>query len=505
MKSTGTLTAAVAAVLTAAGAAMSTVPAPAEDSGATAIESVVVNADYTQVINPTAKPSLFGLANEPSRAHQDAVYPLFQRVGVKLQRGTIHMDRLFTDKFPNMTIQDYLSNVGEVQNPDNWDWSILSWLDQAKARGITTQMNILQAPAWLTFSGTNSGIPKDWSIWQDIVRKVVERNAATIDQIDILNEPMTSPMVTRAGSPYRSQQSAAADLYLYTVKAIRSVNQSVIVGGDGDDKQGGDFGAMGTILRDPRLSPTDIQFVSFHVYSPDVVANAKLPELKALLEATGHAGIPIYLNEWNHNYFGDTTAPQVVGRQATTFVASTLINLANQPIITGAGFMSSVPGNVELDPVENCPGCIINQAIYDWNGDSAALWPQARAYRLMSVDAGLGDGEFSTVATTAGGLTNAVAFTNVHGQKGVILVNDTASPKEVDATLEATGYTAKNVTVRVYTADTGLNTGDLPTHANRAAVKAGNVTVHDVAVPAFSAVAVVMDDSGTPSSAANAG
>lgn len=484
---------------------MSTVPASAEATGGTTVESVAVNADYTQVINPSAKPSLFGVANEPSRAHQDAVYPLFQQAGVKLQRGTIHMDRLFTDKFPNMTLQDYLNNAGDVQNPDNWDWSILSWLDHAKASGITTQMNILQTPAWLTYNGTNSGIPKDWSIWQDIVRKVVERNASKIDQIDILNEPMTSSIVNRSGSPYHSQQSAAADFYYYTVKAVRSVNQNVIVGGDGDDKQGGDFGAMGTILRDTRLSPTDIQFVSYHAYSPDIVAKAKLPELKTLLESTGHAGIPVYLNEWNHNYFGDTTAPQVVGNQATTFVANTLINLANQPIITGAGFMAGLPGNVELDPVENCPGCVIHQAIYDWNGDSATLWPQARAYRLMSVDAGLGDGEFSTVATTAGGLTNAVAFTNARGQKGVILVNDTASAKEVDATLKGTGYTTNNVTATVYTADTWLNTGELPTHANRAAVKAGNVTVHDVAVPAFSAVAVVLDDSGTSPAAANAG
>ncbi|MDW6064345.1 cellulase family glycosylhydrolase [Streptomyces sp. FXJ1.4098] len=479
----------VAAAVTMVGALPAANPASAA--------STAVTADFAQVVNPAAQPALFGLANEPSRDHQDDVYPKLQRVGVKLERGTLHVDRLFAGKFAGMTLQDYVNNVDGIQNPENWDWSVLSWLDHAKASRMTTQLNILQAPAWLTYSGTNSGVPKDWAVWQDIIRKVVAHYSSKIDQIDILNEPMTSSMVNRSGSPYTSQQSAAADLYFYTVRAIRAVDRTVTVGGDGDDKQGGDFGAMGTILRDPRLSATDIQFVSYHTYAADPVAKAKLPELKALLDATGRSGLPVYINEWNHNYYGDTKAPQVVGNQATTYVANTLVNFANQPIITGAAFMSALPGNVTLDPQENCPGCVIAQAIYDWDGTSATLWPQTRAYRLLSVDAGLGDGRFSTVATDAGGLTNAVAFTNVHGQKGVILVNDTADRQKVDATLNTTGYTTKNVTATTFTADTGTNTAVTPTHVNRVPVHDETVTLRAVDVPAYSAVAVVLSDKGT--------
>ncbi|NNN29214.1 cellulase family glycosylhydrolase [Streptomyces sp. S3(2020)] len=471
-------------MLTVAGTLTAAAPASAE--------AVTVTADFTQTVNPAAQPALFGLANEPSREHQDDVYPKFRKVGVKLERGTLHVDRLFVEKFPGMTLQDYVNNVDDIQNPDNWDWSVLSWLGHAQANGMTTQLNILQAPAWLTYSGTYSGIPKDWSVWQDIIRKVVARYSSKIDQIDILNEPMTSSMVDRTGSPYRSQRTAAADLYFYTVRAIRDVNEKVVVGGDGDNEQGGDFGAMGTILRDPRLSATDIQFVSYHAYYDDIVGNAKLPELKALLDSTGHSGIPVYLNEWNHNYHGDTTAPQVVGNRATTFVANTLINLANQPMITGAAFMSALPGNVELDPAENCPGCVIAQAIYDWDGTSATLWPQTRAYRLMSVAAGLGKGQFSTAATDAGGLTNAMAFTNARGQKGVILVNDTAGQVSVNATLNATGCTKRNVKATTFTADTGTNTAVRPTRVNRVPVHDGSVIVKAVDVPAYSAVAVVL-------------
>jgi hypothetical protein len=389
-----------------------------------------VVADFAGTVNPHASPDLFGLANEPSKDHAAQVYPLLQAAGIRFQRGTLHLNRLFDGPFPAATLDDWRANAAGIRDPGNWDWRPLEWLDHAKRHGIHTQLNLLQTPTWLSHNGAPSGMPLDWDAWKLIIRAVIERFGDRIDSVDVLNEPMTPIMIDPEGTSYTTQEAAAADLFVHTAHAIREANPDLAIGGPGEDRRGGEFGSLGTILRDPRVSAADLRFVSYHAYDPHPGRRLELAALDDLFEATGQQRVPVYLNEWNHDYFGDTTAPEVTGERAVAFVARTLIDLANEPRLAGAAFMSALPGNVPLDPDQNAPGLVIAQAIYDWHGDHAVLWPQARAFALLSVAMALGEGPFRTCPVTAPCPVAALAFVNHERKAGIVIVNDGPEPLE---------------------------------------------------------------------------
>ena len=393
-----------------------------------ATPAVNVVADLTGTLNPHADPDLFGIANEPSKDHAAQVYPLLRAAGFRFQRGTLHVNRLFEEPFPAATLDDWHANTGGIRESDNWDWRPLGWLDHAKRHGIRTQLNLLQTPTWLAHNGAPNGLPLDWDAWHLIIRAVIERFGDRIDTVDVLNEPMTPIMIDLEGTGYAVQEAAAADLFVHTAHAVRAANPDLLVGGPGEDRRGGEFGSLGTILRDARVSAADLRFVSYHAYDPRPGRRLELAALDDLLDSAGRPRLPVYLNEWNHDYFGDTAAPEVKGERAVAFTARTLIDLANEPRLAGAAFMSALPGNVPIDPDQNAPGLVLAQAIYDWHGDRAVLWPQSRAFALLSVAMGLGDGPFRTCPVTAPDATAALAFVNHQGTAGVALVNDHAEP-----------------------------------------------------------------------------
>ncbi|MEU5154138.1 hypothetical protein [Glycomyces sp. NPDC021274] len=101
-----------------------------------ATTSTLVVADFTGTVNPHASPDLFGLSNEPSKDHAAAVYPLLQAAGFRFQRGTLHVNRLFDEPFPDATLGDWHANAGGIRESENWDWRPLHWLDHAERHGI---------------------------------------------------------------------------------------------------------------------------------------------------------------------------------------------------------------------------------------------------------------------------------------------------------------------------------------------------------------------------------
>ncbi|MGP3968361.1 hypothetical protein [Streptomyces sp. 6N223] len=453
----------------------------------------LVTVDMAAVLNPAASPLLFGLSNEPSRDHQAAVYPQLAASGVTFQRGTLHLNRLFDTPFPALTLQEYRDGTGGVRDAGTWDWGALSWLDHAKAHGITTQLNLLQVPGWLTHTGAVNGIPVDWDVWRHIVTTVVRRCAAKIDSIDILNEPMTDVMIDITGSPFPSQAAAAAQMYAQTVRAVREADPGVLVGGPGEDRHGGDFGAIGTILRDRGLSPTDLQFVSIHSYGADPVGQLRLAGLRRLLSDAGRPALPVYVNEWNHNYAADTSAPEVMGEAAVPFVTDTLLRLARDPSIAGAAFMSALPGNVPLHPDQNAGGAVIRQAIYDWHGSHATLWPQTRAFRLLSVDAGLGAGPFAVCAASHDGLANAAGFVNASGTPGAILINGSPAAQQVEVRFVHLATPDRTVSAAVHTADARAAHGVPPVPARlEVSAVSGSAVIRDLTLPPRSALALVL-------------
>lgn len=391
---------------------------------------VTVHADFAHVTNPEASPNIFGIANEPSKAHARRVYPLLAESGFRFQRGTVHLNRLFDENFPDATLADWVNDTGGIRDPERWDWRPLSWLYAAREFGLRTQLNILQVPRWLSSNGNYTGLPIDWDAWDKVIREIVTRHANLVDSVDILNEPLTPSMLDIAGTSFRTSELAAAEIYFRTARVIRIHTPDIRIGGPGEDRRGGEFGSLGTILSDRRIPDDQIQFVSYHAYDPCPAEELRIDELERLFARTDRPRVPVYLNEWNHNYHGDTSAAEVVGDRAVAFTARTLLGLAGQPGLAGAAFMSALPGNVEIDADQNNPGLRMSQAIYDWHGDHATLWPQAAAFRLLSVDLGLGEGLFQSHPVVRRDEVISGSFTTPSGGRTTVIINE-GTPADV--------------------------------------------------------------------------
>lgn len=458
---------------------------------ATSTSTVTIN--YTSQLNGNGSPLLFGGSNEPSQAHYASVYPQLQNAGIKFQRGTLHVDRLFATNFANITLADYQNNVNNVQDPNTWDWSALTWADNAKAQGFTTMANIFSAPGWLTYDGNVSGVPKSWTVWQDIIGKVIQKYAAKLDYIEILNEPLAGSFLTLGGSSYSTKQAAAKDIYYYAATGIRAVNTTITVGGDGDSEQGGDFGALGTILRDTRLSSNMIQFVSYHIYNPNPPGADQYSAMLTLLNNSGHASLPIFITEYNHNYDAGTTDPHVIGNTAVTFMGNTLLGFMIQPQIKGAAIYAFLPNNAVLDPQEDCVGCTnIAQGFYNWNGTSGTLVNQSRAIRLLSTSMKLGAGAFRTYSSSNPGISYGLGAINSNGNVIALLNNESATANTVNLVMNNTGG-AGNHTVMIYVADTGSNDGGtaVATLTNQL-ITSGTMTISNLNLPANALVGVII-------------
>lgn len=395
-----------------------------ERRGNRGFRSIHVSPDFRRVNNPHASPSLFGISNEPSKDHAEQVYPLLAESGFRFQRGTIHVNRLFDERFPDATLTDWVQNTGGMRDPGSWDWRPLEWLTNAKRHGIVAQLNILHVPRWLSHNGEVTGVPLDWGAWDDIIGVIVSRHADLIDSVDLLNEPLTPAMLDISNTKYQSNERAAGELYRRTARCIRTHLPDVLIGGPGEDRRGGEFGSIGTILRDQRIPDDELQFLSYHAYHPDPGSDLRLDDLHALIRSSGRPPLPVYLNEWNHDYDPDSAAPEIVGRRAVAYTLRTLLSLAQHPQLAGAAFMSALPGDIEIDPDQNAPGLRLNQAIYDWNDDEqATLWPQAAAFRLLSVHCRLGEGPFRSHSLQMTANETIAAFTDACGVRTVIVVN----------------------------------------------------------------------------------
>ncbi|NYF81322.1 hypothetical protein [Granulicella arctica] len=450
-----------------------------------------VTVDYSSVVNSAASPYLFGGSNEPNPSDQATVYPMLKSVGVKFQRGDIHLDQVLPT---GITVAEYQANTNGVANPANWNWGPLSWVSEAKAQGFTTMANILYAPTWLTYSGTIQGVPSNWSVWQDIVTKIVEHEGSSLNYLEILNEP-TCGFVATSGSSYGSAGAAADDMYYYAAVAARAGSSSLIIGGDGDCENSGSFGALSKIIPDSRLTSNLLQFVSYHIYSPTAAASDNIGTLEALLANNGRSGLPIFITEWNYNYTANTTDPHIVGGETITYAVMQFMLWSTQSQLAGVDIYSFIPSNEVLSAYEDCSGCDnIAQGFYRVNSGTTTLATQSRAYQLMSVALGLGLGNFKVYSTATLGLTGAQGFINAKKNVAAIMTNDSSSAETATVTLKNVDASGCNFTVYIYTADTGSNTAINPTSTlTNQCITNGTVTLSNIALPSYSAVGVIIN------------
>jgi hypothetical protein len=435
----------------------------------------------------TGTPVLFGGSNEPNPGDDASFYPQATAAGVNFERCVIHVDQVVPS---GITLAEFEANTNGVADPANWTWGPISGCTNAHAQGWKVMANLENAPAWLTYDGSVLGVPTNWSVWQQIVTGIVEKLGSNINYLELLNEPTNFLYI--ADSPYTTLQSAVDAYYYYGAVAARAANGSVLIGGDGDAS--GTTQTMIGLVEDTQLTSNLLQFVSFHSYGSNAAGQYNLSSLESTLSSNGRANLPIFVTEWNYTASSTSNAPEVVGNQAVNWVAYQLMVMTGQPQLTGASYFSFLPNNEPVSPYEECSGCDNYQlAFYSGSNGVATLLPQARAYRLLSVDLGLGTGAYRTYPTVNATVAEEGWILASNGAVSAAVSNETATATTVNFTLEGIDTSGCNFTVNAYLADTGSNTAVSPVATyNNVCITNKTLTLNGVAIPAYAVLGIAV-------------
>jgi hypothetical protein len=183
----------------------------------------------------------------------------------------------------------------------------------------------------------------------------------------------------------------------------------------------------------------------------------------------------------------------VTGVTAVNFVAYQLMVLTGQPQLSGAAYFSFLPNNEVISPYEDCSGCVnYSKAFYSGTNGVATLLPQARAYRLLGVDLGLGTGTYHTFATVGASVPEEGWVTST-GMVSAAVSNSSSSATTVNFTLEGINTSGCTHTVYAYLADTGSNTAVSPVATyNNVCITNRTMTLNGVAIPAYAVLGIAV-------------
>lgn len=411
----------------------------------TAAENITtenVTVDFGKQIS-TGSPLVFGGAHAPDLSHQDA-WDKLADVGVTI----IRRDFFIEWEVPrNITLTDYKNNVKDIQNPDNWNNTNTNWTnisitnqiyDNAKKRGMKVMGILSFVPAWLTYSGTANGVPKDWEVYEDIVRKLYKIHRKYLDYLEIWNEP-TYPVFLDLTNSGMSREEAYKQIFLHATRAIRSVDTEL-----SDGKKiliGGPVGHTPTdtrilnILLENDIAKSQIDFVSYHNY--DHIAEPSWGNYKNILAKFDKSAMPTFQTEWNSS---DKNKTARYSKIAIAYTGKKLISFLNMGLP-----MANYYAMRDLNRSKN-HNDDPSFSFYKWENGKAELLPQASTWRLLSVSLGLGKGE-SKIFNTQSSIANlqlpktisAAGFENTFGQKGLAIVNGQDKQESVTVTLQNFG------------------------------------------------------------------
>ncbi len=184
-----------------------------------------VSIDYAKQI-ATGSPLVFGGAHNPNVEHQDA-WNKIAYVGVT----NIRKDFFIEDLIPaNISLQDYKNNKNNIQDVRNWNQTKInekiSLFKNAKERNLKVIAIVSYAPKWLTYSGKIYGVPSDWDIYEDLVKKTYLLFRDYVDYLEIWNEP-NYPAFMDVQKSGLSREEAYYLIFKHAVNAIRSVDNQI--------------------------------------------------------------------------------------------------------------------------------------------------------------------------------------------------------------------------------------------------------------------------------------
>ncbi|HEV3172088.1 MAG TPA: DNRLRE domain-containing protein, partial [Actinocrinis sp.] len=404
-----------------------TLSVPVGSAGPILGSAGTVGADFS-ANNGTGHSDVFGATI--NALDDPAKMDTLQQTGMQLIRRDAYLFQIV----PNTTVAAYKANMGvagSVTDPSTWDWSKYAWVNQYHSRGFHILLIMSYDTAWLqqpncgscVSNGVPIGVPSDWGVYADIVKKIYQHFQGEVNMVEIWNEP-DGGFLNVAGSPYGDNLSAYKDIYANASNAIRSVDSAIPIGGPVVSQPSlTSWGAA--LLQDPQIPANNINFLSYHDYSNPT--GESVTAWKNMAAAAGRGpDFPVYVTEWNSTAAFDHDPLANDHPDAISYTGDRLTNLYKQQANGSTYYAYNDP--------------LLAPDFYGIYANGTLL-PKSRTIRLLSEDLGLGAGD-STIrgVSFASPVTNAGAATTATGDDVAWVVNDGTSP--VTVTLNMTGLGA---------------------------------------------------------------
>lgn len=451
------------------------------------IQPTQLSIDFSKQIS-TGSPLIFGGVHSPPLEQQDA-WDKLAEVGASL----IRTDFVLEYSLPrNISLNDYKNNVNNIQNPSTWNLKTINTINQkyayAKKRGMKVMGIVCYTPGWLTYDGTEHGVPKDWEVYEDLVKKIYKIHRNYLDYLEIWNEP-TSNYFLNIKNSNLTPQEAYRQIFYHAAKAIRDVDnekndgKKVLIGGPAGQNPR-DTSFLETIL-DNNDTKKYLNFISYHNYSSD---EPSWTNYKNILKKYDMEKLPIFITEWNYDGKIKEDNQYKTSTPAIYYTANKFIDFLKMGL-AGANYYSYNP--VIDKSVNQWDGFL---GFYRWENGKAELLPQARTWKLLSKQMKLGKGDskiydVKQMAKSEGQIEssltgvmndllspeplNSIGFRNIDNQYGTAIVNSSSSPQTVNVILENTNI--KNYAkVQVYFATAG-NEAKVPVYEGLLKVTNGKI------------------------------
>lgn len=433
--------------------------------GATASAPVVVEVDYKKQIS-TGSPLIFGGSQSPDYPfaplieHKSA-WDKIKDVGVTMIREDFNINYAIR----NTNIELYRKNFDNIQDVSNWHQSYLSFTSSkftnAKLRQLKTMGIAGFTPPWLAYNNTDFGVPKDWDIFKDIVKKNYKIYRKNLDFIEIWNEPSYNFFLDPSNSPY-TREEAYKMIFKISTEAIREVDKDandgklIKIGGPASHRPF-DTSVLEVILKDSNLRE-ELDFISYHNYDQEHLKEPSWIYFKDILKKYNKQNLPIFITEWNYSPDSKQRSPYHTSNLAITYTGDKFIDFLKMGL-AGANYHALWPLDItKPDKGEGLMG------FYRWENGKAELLPQAKTWRILSKSMGLGAGESRVMETTHPDTINSVGFINSKGEEGVAIVNDSGERQLVELNLN-NGNVENRARIDVYFASE-LYDGGKPVHSH---------------------------------------
>lgn len=394
-------------------------------------QPTTVNIAFNKQISK-GSPLIFGGSHSPKREEQDA-WNKIEEVGIT----SIRYDFAINWMIRNTTIDHYKKNTNNIQDINNWDTNKLDMVKnrfvEAKKRGMKTIGIVDYTPSWLTENGQEYSIPKDWDIYEDLVRKTYTYYRPYLDYVEVWNEPNFKHFFRLEGLDVTPEE-AYRELYYHAAKAIREVDSQandgkIIPIGGPVASNPIDMSFLKELLRSDKTKDK-IDFVSYHNYDAKMMKEPSWIFYKDVLKDNNKENLPVFITEWNSEPDSKTYSSLNTTNDAIPYVGGKFVDYLKMGL-TGANYHVIEP--LDARKPNEGEGYM---GFYKSRNNEAELLPQAKTWRLMSTKMKLGKGE-STVYNAISEDTNisGIGFKNLSNEYGYVIVNNEGKSKLANVVL----------------------------------------------------------------------